>query len=306
MLLRDEIEGSLLLFGKQRLPFLALAPNFLNQLGKAHQLRLNGMDILFHALLAQADMPQLIVKNNHIRQQLFHRLGNNRDCILYRLPQLLDCRFQLTKQSVICLDLTVNFASVRDDALFLQRLRCHTFMDGRNLIQPPCSVAAVVNAFLPPGAFQTAVGHICPCCPPCRKLFFAVPALGDRILSAVAGAFGMRVSPDKPLCFGIRRCHIHLLFADLVGILLLPAVVLRRPELSGSKTAFLAVFHAEIFLLSLVLPVSLPIQRAHRQENVGMRVVTVGVVDGCVGAHSIGHKLLPDKVLQQLNLLFTA
>ena len=59
----------------------------------AHQLRLNGMDILFHALLAQADMPQLIVKNNHIRQQLFHRLGNNRDCILYRLPLLLDRSF---------------------------------------------------------------------------------------------------------------------------------------------------------------------------------------------------------------------
>ena len=36
-----------------------------------------------------------------------------------------------------------------------------------------------------------------------------------------------------------------------------------------------------------------------------MRVATVGVVDGCVGAHSIGHKLLPDKFLQQLNLLLT-
>ena len=116
----------------------------------------------------------------------------------------------------------------------------------------------------------------------------------------------MLVSPDKPLRLSSRWCHVHLLSADLVGILLLPAISLRRPELSGSKTAFLAVFHAEIFLLGLVLPLALFVQRAHRQENVGMRVVTVGVVDGCVGAHSIGHKLLPDKVLQQLNLLFTA
>ena len=36
------------------------------------------------------------------------------------------------------------------------------------------------------------------------------------------------------------------------------------------------------------------------QENVGVGIVTVGVVDGSVGAHSIGHKLLPDKVLQDV------
>ena len=62
----------------------------------------------------------------------------------------------------------------------------------------------------------------------------------------------MPVSPDKPLRLSSRWCHVHLLSADLVGILLLPAISLRRPELSGSKTAFLAVFHAEIFLLGLV------------------------------------------------------
>ena len=160
-------------------------------------------------------------------------------------------------------------------------------MDGRNLIQPPCSVAAVVNAFLPPGAFQTAVGHICPCCPPCRKLFFAVPALGDGILPAVTGAFGMLVSPDKPLRLGSRWRHIHLLFADLVGILFLPPLVLCRPELSGSKTAFLTVSHAEIFLLSLVLPLALLAQRTHRQQNVSVGIVTVGVMDGSISAHPV-------------------
>ena len=171
-------------------------------------------------------------------------------------------------------------------------------MDGGNLINTPRGVASVVNAFLPSRTFQIAVRHVSPRRPPCHKLLLTVPAFGDGVLPAIAGAFGMLVSPDKPLRLSSRWCHVHLLSADLVGILLLPAISLRRPELSGSKTAFLAVFHAEIFLLGLVLPLALFVQRAHRQENVGMRVVTVGVVDGCVGAHSIGHKLLPDKVLQ--------
>ena len=106
-------------------------------------------------------------------------------------------------------------------------------------------------------------------------------------MPAVTGAFGMLVSPDKPLRLGSGWRHIHLLFADLVWILLLPTFVLRQLELGSGEAPFLTVFHAEVFLLGLVLPVSLPIQRAHRQENVGMRVVTVGVVDGIVGAHSV-------------------
>ena len=85
MLFRDEIEGRLLLFGKQRFAFLALTPDLLNQLGIAHQLRLNLMDIIVHALPAPADMPQLIAENNHIRPQLFHRLGNGWEGVLYRL-----------------------------------------------------------------------------------------------------------------------------------------------------------------------------------------------------------------------------
>ena len=160
-------------------------------------------------------------------------------------------------------------------------------MDSRNLIQSPCGVAAVVNAFLPPGAFQIAVGNVSPRRPPCRKLFLAVPALGDGILPAVTGAFGMLVSPDKPLRLSSRRRHIHLLLADFIGILLLPSLVLCRLKLGGSKTPFLAVFHAEIFLLCLVLPLASFIQRAHRQQNVSVGIVTIGVVDGSVGAHSV-------------------
>ena len=127
--------------------------------------------------------------------------------------------------------------------------------------------------------------------------------LGDGILPAVTGAFGMLVSPNKPLRICGRRCHIHLLFADLVGILLLPAPVLCCPELSSSEAAFLAVFHAEVFFLGLVLPLASFIQRAHRQQNVGMRIVTIGIVDGHIGAHSIRDKLFPYKFLYQGNLL---
>ena len=86
--------------------------------------------------------------------------------------------------------------------------------------------------------------------------------------------------------------------------MLLPAFVLRRFELGGGEALFFTVSDAEIFLLGLVLPASLLIQRAHRQQNVGMRIVTVRVVDGSVGAHSIGYKLLPDKISKQLDLLF--
>src|SRR5699024_12160343 len=58
----------------------------------------------------------------------------------------------------------------------------------------------------------------------CHKLLLTVPAFGDGVLPAIAGAFGMLVSPDKPLRLSSRWCHVHLLSADLVGILLLPAI----------------------------------------------------------------------------------
>lgn len=77
----------------------------------------------------------------------------------------------------------------------------------------------MVDAFLPSGAFQIVIGHIRP---PCGKLFLTVPAFGDRILSAVSSGFRMLVCADKSLCLGSGWRHIDLLFADLVGILLLP------------------------------------------------------------------------------------
>ena len=106
-------------------------------------------------------------------------------------------------------------------------------------------------------------------------------------MPAVTGAFGMLACTDKLLRLSSRWRHIHILFADLVGILFLPTFVLRRLELGGGEAFFLAVSDAEIFLFSFVLPLTPFIQRAHRQQNVGMRIVAVRVVDGSVGAHSV-------------------
>ena len=51
MLLWDEIEGRLPLFGKQRLALSALALNLLSRLGITHQLRLNRLLSTFWMLV---------------------------------------------------------------------------------------------------------------------------------------------------------------------------------------------------------------------------------------------------------------
>ena len=181
-------------------------------------------------------------------------------------------------------------------------------MDRRLLQQPTLGMAAVVDAFFVPGALQIAVCHIRPCSPPQNKLLIAVPAFRDGVLSAKFGAFGVLGHPFIALRLRCGRGHIHLLFAHFVLVLFLPAVGLRLLELGGGKAPFLAVFDAEIFFLSLVLPFSLFIQRAHRQQDMGMGIVSgrIWVMDGGIGAHSVCHKLLLDEILQKLDLFLPA
>ena len=102
---------------------------------------------------------------------------------------------------------------------------------------------------------------------------------------------------------GCGWSHIHLPFANFVGVLLLPALSLCGFELGCGKAAFIAVLDAEIFFFSLVLPCARLRQRTHRQQDVGVGIVAVGVVDRNVSAHTFIHELLPDKILQKLNLL---
>ena len=276
-----------LFLSNQRLAFLALFLDLLHQTGVTLKLRLPYGKRFLNMRFSTANMRELITEDQHTAAQLLQPLRNGGDSTSDQCNQLLDFCFQFPQQHIVGFDLPIHFTAVRDDSLALQCPRCHALMNGRDLVNTPCGIATVVNAFLPPGVFQTAIGHISPCRPPCRKLFLAVPALGDRILPAVPSTFGMLVSPDKPPFLGSRRCHIHLLFAELVRVLFLPALVLCCPEFGGSKTAFLTVFHAEVFLLGLVLPLALFIQWAHRQQNVSVGIVTVGVVDSSIGTHSV-------------------
>lgn len=87
-----------------------------------------------------------------------------------------------------------------------------------------------------------------------------------------------------------------------------PAVGLRLLELGGGKAPFLAVFDTEIFFFGLVLPFSLFIQWAHRQQNMGMGIVPrrIWVVDSSISAHPVCHELLLDEILQELNLFLSA
>ena len=79
----------------------------------------------------------------------------------------------LTQKYTDIFDLPIQRTAVRNDSLFLPSTGSHTLMDGRNLIQSPCSIAAVVNAFLLSGAIQIAIGLVSP-----SKMNFAAGPAG--------------------------------------------------------------------------------------------------------------------------------
>ena len=126
-------------------------------------------------------------------------------------------------------------------------------------------MAAVVDAFRMTSLLQTAVRRRGPRLAPDEQLFFTVPPCRDGVLPAVPGTFGVFVHTNIAMCLSCGGSHIHLLFADFVGVLLLPALGLRRLKLGGGEAAFLAVLGAEIFFFSLVLPCARLCQRAYRQ-----------------------------------------
>ena len=71
----------------------------------------------------------------------------------------------------------------------------------------------------------------------------------------------------------------------------------------GGEAHLLAVPDAEVLLLGLVLPPPVPGQGAHRQQDVGVRVVAVGVMDGHIGAHAVADELALDEPGQQVDPL---
>ena len=60
---------------------------------------------------------------------------------------------------------------------------------------------------------------------------------------------------------------------------------------AACKTDAFAIFIKHIFLFGFRKPLALLIHRAHRQEDMGVRVAAACVVDIEVGAHSFGNKL---------------
>ena len=164
------------------------------------------------------------------------------------------------------------------EMLFGECVHNYLIKDARPLQQATFGMAAVVDAFLMSGALQMAVCHIRPCGPPQDKLLVAVPSFRDGILPSIFGTFGVFGYPFIALGLCCGRSHIHLLFAHLVRVLFFPAVGLRLLELGSGKAPFLAVFDTEIFFLGLVLPFSLFIQRAHRQQDMGMGIVSGRIV----------------------------
>ena len=108
-----------------------------------------------------------------------------------RLCQLLDDGFQFPQQGIVGLDLSIQFTAVRDNTLFLHSPCHNALVDGGLLGQTSFCVTAVVDTGIVSVLFQIAIGYIRPCLTPRNKLFFAVPTLGDRILPAELGAFGV-------------------------------------------------------------------------------------------------------------------
>lgn len=160
-------------------------------------------------------MAKLVAKDYHIATQPFHRFCKSGNRVFDCLCQLSNGGFQFMKQSVVCFDLSVYLAAVRDDSLPFQRTGENALMNGWLLVQSPFCMAAVVDAFLMSSALQMAVCHICPCSPPQNKLLVAVPSFRDGILPAIFGAFGVFGHPFIALRLRCGRSHIHLLLPTL-------------------------------------------------------------------------------------------
>ena len=138
-------------------------------------------------------------------------------------------------------------------------------------------MAAVIDTLLNPGLLKKMIGHICPCCPPEDKLVFAIPTSRDRVLSAIFCALGILGNTLIALRFGPRGRHIHLLFTDLVLILLLPALGPRRLKLRRSKALFLPIPNTQIFFFGLMLPFTILGQRPHGQQDMSVWIVTIRI-----------------------------
>ena len=69
----------------------------------------------------------------------------------------------------------------------------------------------------------------------------------------------------QALGFAVSSGHVHFLLADQIGVLFLPALVLRVEKFGCREAPLLIATDAQILLLCFVLPLSLFIQRTDCQ-----------------------------------------
>ena len=119
-----------------------------------------------------------------------------------------------------------------------------------------------------------------------------------ELLLRTLRTLGYAIQPLRP---GYRWRHVFLFLAGLILILLLPSVFLGFFIFSGGETSLFAVLHAEIFFFRLMLPGTIFIEGAYGQHDMGMRIVTVRVVNRHIRAHTLVHKLLLNELRQQID-----
>ena len=85
---------------------------------------------------------------------------------------------------------------------------------------------------------------ICPVCSPEAELFLTVPLFGNRVLSAIPGAFWMFVDTFITFLLCCRGSQIYFLFPSFITILFFPALFLSILKFRSSKSLFLSIFDA--------------------------------------------------------------
>lgn len=214
--------------------------------------------------------------------------------------QLLQRGFQFAQQFVICPYLTIQLAAVSNHTLLFQIARMIPLMDSRLLAQSQCSMAQMCNPFGPLLLLQCAIDILCPAFPPFQKLHFTVPRLADGILPPEFGGFrllGGALPCRMQSRFGGRKPAGNAAFIAVL-IELFPTFRLCLPKLRCGEPFFFFSAAAEIFFLRLCLPFAIGIQWADGQHDMGVRIVTICIMDGEVGAHPFRNTFFQHKLVQ--------
>src|SRR5699024_10021399 len=138
----------------------------------------------------------------------------------------LHSSFKFTQQLIVCLYLPVKLSPVVDNPTLLYFPRRNAFMDHRLLRYTAVFKTAAVNAHVKVVLLQSLIRDIFPFFAPAQDLLLTVPLGAYGILPSVSRTFRVFAYTLISLLLGFGGSHIHLFLADLVLILLFPAVKL--------------------------------------------------------------------------------